>query len=64
MRKDAAGTVTQDYTRHGTTTLFRRLENLDGTVISRANATPHTAEWLQLLRLIHRKGRPGTASCT
>jgi len=34
MKPGRAGTVTHDYKRHGTTTLFAALNTLDGTVIS------------------------------
>ena len=33
MKKGRAGTMTHDYKRHGTTTLFAALNILDGTVI-------------------------------
>jgi len=35
MKKGRAGTMTHDYKRHGTTTLFAALNVLDGTVIGR-----------------------------
>lgn len=35
MKPDKAGTMTHDYIRHGTTTLFAALDVLDGTVIGR-----------------------------
>src|SRR5271167_4508245 len=35
MKKGRAGTITHDYKRHGTTTLFAALNVLDGTVIGR-----------------------------
>lgn len=34
MKAGRAGTVTHDYKRHGTTTLFAALNTLDGRVIS------------------------------
>jgi hypothetical protein len=34
MKKGRAGTMTHDYKRHGTTTLFAALNVLDGTVIA------------------------------
>ena len=40
MKKGRAGTMTHDYKRNGTTTLFAALNVLDGTVISR-NMTRH-----------------------
>ena len=39
MKKGRAGTMTHDYKRHGTTTLFAALNGLDGTVIGRCSAT-------------------------
>jgi hypothetical protein len=33
MKRERAGTMTHDYLRHGTTTLFAALNVLDGTVI-------------------------------
>jgi len=35
MKKGRAGTMTHDYKRHGTTTLFTALNILDGTVLGR-----------------------------
>lgn len=55
MKKGRAGTVTHDYKRHGTTTLFAALNTLDGTVISMCQAHHRHEEWLQFLRLIQRK---------
>jgi transposase len=45
MKKGRAGTMTHDYKRHGTTTLFAALNVLTGTVIGRclpATATPNS----------------------
>ncbi|PNG48944.1 MULTISPECIES: IS630 family transposase [unclassified Variovorax] len=55
MKKGRAGTVTHDYKRHGTTTLFAALNTLDGTVISMCQQQHRHAEWLQFLRLIQRR---------
>jgi hypothetical protein len=38
MKKGRAGTMTHDYKRNGTTTLFAAMNILDGTVIGRATA--------------------------
>jgi hypothetical protein len=35
LKKGRAGTMTHDYERHGTTTLFAAMNVLDGTVIGR-----------------------------
>jgi len=55
MKSGRAGTVTHDYKRHGTTTLFAALNTLDGTVISMCEEKHRHEEWLKFLRLIDRK---------
>jgi transposase len=55
MKPGRAGTMTHDYKRHGTTTLFAALNVLDGTVISMCQPQHRHEEWLQFLRLIERK---------
>ena len=40
MKKGRGGTMTHDYKRHGTTTLFAALNVLDGTVIGQKHAAP------------------------
>ena len=55
MKAGRAGTVTHDYKRHGTTTLFAALNTLDGTVISMCEEKHRHEEWLKFLRLIDRK---------
>ena len=55
MKKGRAGTVTHDYKRHGTTTLFAALNTLDGTVIAMCQPQHRHEELLQFLRLIQRK---------
>ena len=50
-----AGTMTHDYKRHGTTTLFTALNTLDGTVIGTCMQQHRHQEWLQFLRLIDRE---------
>jgi transposase len=54
MKKGRAGTVTHDYERHGTTTLFAALNTLDGKVISMCQPRHRHTEWLKFLRLIDR----------
>jgi hypothetical protein len=46
MKKGRAGTMTHDYKRNGTTTLFAALNMLDGTVIGECmiNSTPESSE--------------------
>jgi transposase len=55
MKTGRAGTVTHDYKRHGTTTLFAALNTLDGTVISMCQQRHRHEEWLNFLRLIQRR---------
>lgn len=55
MKPGRAGTMTHDYKRNGTTTLFAALNILDGTVISMCEAQHRHEEWLKFLRLIDRK---------
>ena len=55
MKTGRAGTLTHDYKRHGTTTLFAALNTLDGTVISMCEPHHRHEEWLKFLRLINRK---------
>jgi transposase len=55
MKRGRAGTVTHDYQRHGTTTLFAALNTLDGTVISMCQDRHRHQEWLKFLRLIDRR---------
>ena len=54
MEAGRAGTVTHDYKRHDTTTLFAALNTLDGSVISMCQPRHRHGEWLKLLRLIDR----------
>ncbi len=55
MKRGRAGTMTHDYQRHDTTTLFAALNTLDGTVISMCQERHRHEEWLKFLRLIDRK---------
>jgi len=48
-------TMTHDYKRHGTTTLFAALSTLDGTVIGTCMKRHTHKEWLRFLRLIDRQ---------
>jgi len=50
MTKGRAGTVTSDYKRHGTTTLFAALNALDGTVIGSCMDKHRHEEFLKFLR--------------
>lgn len=55
MKKGRAGTMTHDYKRHGTTTLFAALNVLTGVVIGRCLPQHRNAEFLKFLRLIDRE---------
>lgn len=48
-------TMTHDYKRHGTTTLFTALNTLDGTVIGTCMPRHRHQEWIKFLALIDRK---------
>ncbi len=52
MKKGSAGTMTHDYKRHGTTTLFAALNILDGKVISACMKKHRQDEFLKFLRRI------------
>lgn len=54
LKKGRAQTMTHDYKRHGTTTLFAALNALDGTVIGTCMKQHTHKEWLRFLRLIDR----------
>jgi transposase len=49
MKKGRAGTMTHDYKRHGTTTLFAALNVLDGTVIGRYMQRHRHQEFIRFL---------------
>jgi hypothetical protein len=55
MKKGRAGTITHDYKRHGTTTLFAALNVLTGTVIGRCLPRHRNTEFLKCLRTIDRE---------
>jgi transposase len=55
MKKGRAGTMTHDYKRHGTTTLFAALDVLTGTVIGECLPRHRHIEFLRLLRTIDRE---------
>ena len=52
MKKGRAGTMTHDYKRNGTTTLFAALNMLDGTVIGACMPRHRAREFLRFLKLI------------
>ena len=55
LKKGRAATLTHDYKRHGTTTLFAALNTFDGSVISRCAPRHRHSEWLTFLRQIERE---------
>ena len=55
MKKGRAQTMTHDYKRHGTTTLFAALNVFDGQVIGQCQQRHTHAEWLKFLRQIDRQ---------
>jgi transposase len=55
IKKGRAGTMTHDYKRHGTTTLFAALNVLDGTVIGRNMQRHRHQEFIRFLNAIERE---------
>jgi transposase len=55
MKPGRAGTMTHDYKRHGTTTLFAALNTLDGTVIGQCLPRHRHQEFLKFLRTLDRE---------
>ena len=52
MKKGRLGTMTHDYKRHGTTTLFAALDVLDGRVIGRCMQRQRHQEFIRFLNAI------------
>ena len=59
MKKGRAQTMTHDYKRNGTTTLFAALNVLDGHVIGQCQQRHTHVEWLKFLRQIDRETPKG-----
>ena len=55
MKKGRCGTMTHDYKRHGTTTLFAALNLLDGTVMGECMPRHRHQEFLRFLRRLDRE---------
>lgn len=53
INKGRCGTMTHDYKRNGTATLFAAMNTLDGTVISMCDDRHRPQEWLKFLRVIN-----------
>lgn len=52
LKKGRGATMTHDYKRNGTATLFAELNSLDGTVIGMCQERHRHQEWLKFLRVI------------
>jgi transposase len=59
LKAGRCGTMTHDYTRHGTTCLFAALNVLEGTVIGTCYPRHRNQEFLKFLRQIDRETSPG-----
>lgn len=59
MYKGRGGTLTHDYKRHGTTTLFAALNMLDGKVIGCCMQRHRHQEWIKFLAQIDRETPSG-----
>jgi transposase len=55
LKKGRAATMTHDYKRNGTTTLFAALNILDGQVIAQCQQRHRHVEWLKFLKKIDRE---------
>jgi transposase len=55
LKKGRCGTMTHDYKRNGTTTLFAALNILDGKVIGECHGRHRHQEWLKFLRRLDRE---------
>ena len=62
IKKGRAGTMTHDYIRNGTTTLFAALNVFDGTVIGQCMARHRHQEFIRFLNRIKRRSRPANWS--
>jgi len=54
LKKGRCGTMTHDYTRHGTTTLFAALNVLDGSVHGTCMPQHRHQEWIKFLAMLDR----------
>lgn len=59
IKKGRCGTMTDDYKRYGTTTLFAAIEILEGNVIAECMGRHRHQEWLRFLKRIDRETDPG-----
>ena len=58
LKKGRGATMTHDYKRYGTTTLFAALNGLDGKVLSQCRERHTHEDWIAFLRLIDRETPP------
>ena len=58
IRKGRCGTMTHDYKRNGTTTLFAAIDMAEGHVLSSCMARHRHQEWIKFLNLINRETLP------
>ncbi len=61
LKKGRCATMTQDYKRHGTTTLFAALDVLEGKVIGRCMQRHRQEEFIRFLNAVEREMRPREA---
>ena len=59
MKKGRGETMTHDYKRHGTTTLFAALNTLDGSVLSQCRDHHTNEDWIAFLKLIEQRTPKG-----
>jgi len=59
LKPGKCGTMTHDYKRNGTTTLFAALNILDGTVVGRCMPSHTHKEFIKFLSAVERAVRPG-----
>src|SRR5713226_9321119 len=59
MKPGKCGTMTHDYKRNGTTTLFAALNILDGTVVGRCMPSHTHKEFIKFLNAVEHAVRPG-----
>jgi hypothetical protein len=59
LKKGRGETMTHDYKRHGTTTLFAALNTLDGRVLSQCRDRHTNEDWIAFLGLINRNTPKG-----
>lgn len=58
IKKGRCGTMTHDYKRHGTTTLFAALELMEGRVIGTCMNRHRHQEWIKFLKFIDQQTPP------